>query len=66
MKLKLANDKDMANYWRKAITWADQQDWAYYQKDKFPAIKGVAEFLANTNGFTLFESYVGREYVNHK
>ena len=60
MKLKLANNEQA--YWDTAFAWADQQDWAYYNDDKFPATKGVAEFLANQDGYTLFESYVGREY----
>jgi hypothetical protein len=63
MKLKLASDEDRDKYWRIAFAWRDQQEWAYYQPDKFAAAKGVAEFLANQNGETCFESYVGREYV---
>lgn len=62
MKLTLANEKDRARYWGMAQLWSAQQDWAYYRNDKFPAIKGVAEYLANQNGETVFESYVGREY----
>lgn len=60
MKLKLAEDP--LKYWDIAEKWSNQQDWDYYYPDKFPAIKGVAEFLANEDGLTLFESYVGREY----
>jgi len=59
MKLKLANN---SKYWRIAKEWGDQQDSAYYRRDKFLAVKGVAEYLANEDGLTLFESYVGREY----
>lgn len=62
MKLTLANDEDRKKFWDAAFAWSDQQDWDYYTKDAFPAIKGVAEFLANQNGETVFESYVGREY----
>lgn len=60
MKLKLA--KDTEKYWKAAATWASQQDWAYYQHDRFPAIKGLAEFLANQEGETIFEGWAGREY----
>ena len=62
MKLKLASEEDRANYWSMAKVWSAQQDWAYYQKDTFAAEKGVAEWLANQNGETCFESYVGRKY----
>ena len=62
MKLKLASDVQRARYWDTATAWADQQDWLYYVNDRFPAVKGVAEFLANQDGYTVFESYVGREY----
>ena len=60
MKLKLA--EDWLKYWDIAFRWAHQQDWSYYEKDTFPAVKGVAEYLANQDGCTIFESYVGREY----
>ncbi len=60
MKLKLAEDKQ--KYWDIGKAWSKQQDWDYYKKDEFPAVKGVAEFRANQDGVTLFMSYVGRAY----
>ena len=62
MKLKLASKEQRDKYWDVAFDWSNQQDWAYYNDDRFPAEKGIAEFLANQDGYTLFESYVGREY----
>ena len=62
MKLKLADDEQRTKYWNRAKAWSDQQDWDYYQKDAFASNKGIAEFLANQDGYTVFESYVGREY----
>ena len=62
MKLKLASNAQRVEYWDKAFVWSGQQDWAYYNDDRFPAEKGIAEFLANEDGYTVFESYVGREY----
>lgn len=62
MKLKLAEDPTNSKYWKIGMAWAEQQDWAYYKPDRFPAVKGIAEYLANQDGFTLFYSYVGREY----
>ena len=60
MKLKLAEDR--LKYWNIAFAWEEQQSWKFYVQDKFPAAKGIAEYLANQDGYTLFESYVGREY----
>ena len=62
MKLKMANENLREKYWDTARAWSCQQDWAYYRTDEFPSVKGVAEFLANQDGYTVFESYVGRNY----
>lgn len=61
-ELRLASEKDRQRYWGLAIDWCDQQDWRYYCDDRYPALKGVAEYLANQNGETIFMSYVGRNY----
>lgn len=62
MKLKIATEKQMVKYWTLAQAWSDQQDWNFYRKDEFVARKGVAEYLANQDGLTVFYSFVGREY----
>lgn len=66
MILKMSTDEQIKEYWDKAKVWSDQQDWAYYRTDEFAARKGIAEYLANQDGLTVFYSNVGREYDTTK
>ena len=62
ISLTLASQKDIDRYWGIAAAWADQVSWKYYQNQRFTQIKGIAEFLANQDGFTVYYSNVGQEY----
>lgn len=59
-KLKMA--QDWKDYWDRAEQWADQQDWSYYNKDRNASVRAVAMFMANQDGVSVMEGWVGTEY----